>query len=73
MVGHSRRMRRRKFWTGMTEKRPPPPDWGNDPLSVFFRDAEYNQRAVAVNFQKVYELLGQVDSLFQKSEIGVCT
>ena len=68
MVGHSRRMRRRKFWTGMTEKRPPPPDWGNDPLSVFFRDAEYNQRAVAVNFPKVYELLGQVDSLFQKSE-----
>ena len=66
MVGHSRRMRRRKFWTGMTEKRPP--DWDNDPLSVFFRDAEQNDRVTALKLPKVYELLGQVHSLFQKSE-----
>ena len=66
MVGHSRRMRRRKFWTGMTEKRPP--DWDNDPLSVFFKDAEQNDRITALKLPKVYELLGQVHSLFQKSE-----
>ena len=36
--------------------------------SVFFRDAEYNERAAALNSPKVYELLGQVHSLFQKSE-----
>ena len=66
MAGHSRRMRRRKFWTGMTEKRPP--DWDNDPLSVFFRAAEQNDRITALKLPKVYELLGQVHSLFQKSE-----
>ena len=69
MVGHSRRMRRRKFWTGMTEKRPP--DWDDDPLSVFFRDAEQNDRVTALKFPKVYELLGQVHSLFQKSEEAI--
>ena len=50
----------------MTEKRPP--DWDNDPLSVFFRDAEQNDRVTALKLPKVYELLGQVHSLFEKSE-----
>ena len=50
----------------MTEKRLP--DWDNDPLSVFFRDTEQNVRVTALKFPKVYELLGQVHSLFQKSE-----
>ena len=40
----------------MTEKKPP--DWGNDPLSAFFRDAEYNDRVIALRFQDVYDLLG---------------
>ena len=55
----------------MTEKKPPPPDWDNDPLSVFFRTAEYNQRVTALKFPKVYELLGQVHSLFEKSEEAI--
>ena len=50
----------------MTEKKPP--DWDNDPLSVFFKDAEHNERAYALTFPKTYELLGQVHALFQKSE-----
>ena len=50
----------------MTEKKPP--DWDNDPLSLFFKDAEYNERANALNFLKTYELLGQVHALFQKFE-----
>ena len=50
----------------MTEKKPP--DWDNDPLSLFFKDAEYNERANAFNFPKTYELLGQVHALFQKFE-----
>ena len=50
----------------MTEKKLP--DWNNDPLSAFFRDAEYNDRAIALNFPEVYDLLGQVHALFQKSE-----
>ena len=50
----------------MTEKKPP--DWDNGPLSLFFKDAEYNERATALNFPKTYELLGQVHALFQKFE-----
>ena len=50
----------------MTEKKPP--DWDNDPLSLFFKGAEYNQRAYASNFPKTYELLGQVHALFKKFE-----
>ena len=50
----------------MTEKKPP--DWDNDPLSAFFRDAEYNNRVIALRFQDVYELLGQAHALFQQSE-----
>ena len=53
----------------MTEKRPP--DWDNDPLSVFFRDTEPNVRVTALKFPKVYELLGQVHSLFQKYEEAI--
>ena len=50
----------------MAEKKPP--DWGNDPLSAFFRDAEYNDRVIALRFQDVYDLLSQVHALFQKFE-----
>ena len=50
----------------MAEKKPP--DWANDPLSAFIKDAEYNERATTLNFPKVYELLGQTHALFQKSE-----
>ena len=49
-----------------TEKKPP--DWDTDPLSFFFKDAEYNERVAALNFPKTYELLGQVHALFQKFE-----
>ncbi len=53
----------------MTEKKPP--DWGNGPLSAFFRDAEYNARVIALRFQDVYDLLGQVHTLFQKFEEAI--
>ena len=53
----------------MTEKKLP--DWGNDPLSAFFRDAEYNDRVIALNFKDVYDLLGQVHTLFQKCEEAI--
>ena len=50
----------------MTEKKPP--EWGNDPLSGFFRDAEYNTRVTALNLPAVYELLQRVHTLFKKFE-----
>ena len=53
----------------MTEKKPP--DWGNGPLSAFFRDAEYNARVIALRFQDVCDLLGQVHTLFQKLEEAI--
>ena len=43
-----------------------PPEWGNDPLSGFFRDAEYNARVTAVKLPAVYELLQRVHTLFRK-------
>jgi hypothetical protein len=50
----------------MTEKKAP--EWGNDPLSVFFKDAEYNNRITALNLPKVYELLQRVHNLFKEFE-----
>ena len=45
-----------------------PPEWGNDPLSGFFRDAEYNARVTAVKLPAVYELLQRVHTLSRKFE-----
>jgi hypothetical protein len=53
----------------MTQKKPP--GWGNDPLSVFFKDAEYNDRVTALNFPKVFDLLGRVHMLFKRFEEAV--
>ena len=50
----------------MTEKKPS--EWGNDPLSVFFKDAEYNNRVTALNLPAVYELLQRVNTLFKQFE-----
>jgi hypothetical protein len=50
----------------MIEKKPP--EWGNDPLSVFFKDAEYNNRVSALNLSAVYELLQRVHRLFKQFE-----
>jgi hypothetical protein len=50
----------------MTEKTLP--EWGNDPLSVFFKDAEYNNRVTALNLPAVYELLQRVHTLFKQFE-----
>lgn len=53
----------------MTEKKPP--EWGNDPLSVFFKHAEYNDRVTALNCPKVYDLLGRVHALFKRFEEAI--
>lgn len=53
----------------MTEKKPP--EWGNDPLSVFFKDAEYNDRVTALNFPAIYDLLGRVHALFKRFEEAI--
>jgi len=33
------------------------PQWGDDPLSTFMRDGDFNERATALNFPDVYEVL----------------
>ncbi len=53
----------------MTEKKPP--EWGNDPLSAFFKDAEYNDRATAHNFPKVFDLLRRVHMLLKRFEEAI--
>ena len=50
----------------MSEKKPP--EWGNDPLSVFFNKAEHNNRVTALNLPAVYELLQRVHILFKQFE-----
>ena len=50
----------------MSEKQPP--DWGDDPLSRFFSDAEYNDRAAAVNYAPIYALLQHVHAMFRQVE-----
>ena len=50
----------------MIEKKPP--EWGNDSLSVFFKDAEYNNRVTALNLPAEYDLLQSVHTLFKKFE-----
>jgi len=53
----------------MSEQELPP--WENDPLSSFFKDAEFNDRASSLNLPKVYALLKQVHSTFQRVEEAV--
>lgn len=53
----------------MTEKQPP--QWGDDPLSRFFSDAEYNGRAGAVNYAPIYALLQHVDATFRRVEEAI--
>jgi hypothetical protein len=49
-----------------------PPAWDEaDPLSKFFADAEYNDRATAHNFVPIYNLLKKVDGLLRRLEEGV--
>jgi hypothetical protein len=50
----------------MIEKKPP--EWGNDSLSVFFKDAEYNNRVTALNLPAEYDLLQSVHTVFKKFE-----
>ena len=53
----------------MTEKKPP--EWENDPLSAFFKDAEYNDRVTALNFPKVFDLLSRVHILLKRFEEAI--
>ena len=53
----------------MTEKKPP--QWDNDPLSGFFKDAEYNDRVTALNFPKVFHWLGRVHFLLKRFEEAI--
>jgi hypothetical protein len=55
----------------MTEKQPP--QWENDALSKFFRDAEYNDRVTAVNYPDVFRLLRFVQETFELAEQAVET
>ena len=48
-----------------------PPAWGEDPLSKFFADAEFNDRVTALNFAPVYGLLRNVDLLFRRFEDAI--
>jgi hypothetical protein len=53
----------------MTEKQPP--EWGDDPLSRFFSDAEYNDRAAAINYAPIYVLLQHVHATFRRIEEAI--
>lgn len=44
------------------------PEWSDDPLSTFFKDAEYNVRVTAFKFPKIFDLLGRVHALFKKCQ-----
>src|SRR5262245_60258706 len=48
-----------------------PPDWGPDPLSRFFADAEYNCHASAVNLAPVFSFLKKVDAAFRRMSEAV--
>lgn len=50
----------------MSEKQPP--EWGDDPLSRFFSDAEYNDRAAVINYAPIYALLQDVHAAFRRVE-----
>ena len=48
-----------------------PPDWGDDPLSAYFRTAEYNDRASAANYPHVFELLKRTNAAMESAEAVV--
>ena len=50
----------------MTEQKTPP--WGNDPLSNFFSEAEYNERVSALNLAPIYTLLQRLHAAFRRVE-----
>jgi hypothetical protein len=47
------------------EQRTPPP-WGDDPLSKFMSDAEFNARACVVNYPDIYDLLRRAHELLKR-------
>jgi hypothetical protein len=47
------------------------PPWSDDPLSTFFRDTEYNERASSLNFARIYVVLQKVHVTFQELEKAV--
>lgn len=53
----------------MTEAQAPP--WDDDPLSTFFKTAEYNDRVSALNLSTVYALLKRVHAAFGRVEAAV--
>src|SRR5437773_11857768 len=42
------------------------PPWEGDPLSTFLSEAQWNERASAVNMRDVYALLQRVHAAFQQ-------
>jgi hypothetical protein len=53
----------------MTDEQPPP--WGDDPLSTFLKNAEYNDRVSALNLASVYALLKRVHAAFGRVQSAV--
>jgi hypothetical protein len=47
--------------------KPEPPNWGNDSLSQFFKEADRNARVAAANYPSVFESLQRVDSAFHRA------
>jgi len=45
-----------------------PPSWGDDPLSTFFSEAEYNERVSSLNLATIYALLQRLHAAFQRVE-----
>jgi hypothetical protein len=50
----------------MPQQKPPP--WGDDSLSTFFSEAEYNERVSSLNLATIYALLQRLHSAFQRVE-----
>lgn len=48
-----------------------PPPWEDDPLSEFFKLAEYNERVTSLNHPAVFELLKSVQSVFKDVQKAV--
>ncbi|HBA39304.1 MAG TPA: hypothetical protein DCZ05_06070 [Deltaproteobacteria bacterium] len=57
---------RLKNETKMPERKPPP--WGDDPLSTFFSEAEYNERVSPLNLAPIYALLQRLHAAFRGVE-----
>lgn len=47
------------------------PPWSDDPLSTFFSEAEYNERASSLNFARIFAVLQRVHATFQNVERAV--